>query len=524
MTARTLVLVAVTVVLTVIATALVLRSATTTVVERRAPVVIERQPPSILEVPAEPVVVSPTDDLRDLVDTYPIGTRFDLLPGLYRQQYIIPRHAQEFIGRDGVVFTGAVDLDPERFERTPEGWWAIGDQTQEGLTTGQVEPGNEADRHPEEVFVDGDHRLDHVGSPDLLGPGAWHFDYAGDRIVLYDDPRSFDSLETSVHEFAFGGLAVRDVVIANITVEKYASPHYYGALGGSEDSYPTYGWTYRDVVVRHNHGAGIAVGPGTTIERSRIHHNGQIGLVGEGISPFDGYAAPVTVTATEIDHNLQLGFRWQHEGGGTKFKRMEAGMTFTGNWVHDNNGPGAWWDVYNRDVVVRDNLVQDNGAAGIYYEIGYGDTVIADNVVHGNERGGVEVSTSLGVLVTGNVLWDNGDGLVAFHDSQQIGEIFPDGLRDVRFVDNEVWLDANGFNGVEVYGAPQEIQEQVTFTGNVYHEVGPPLYLYDDEEVDAATWLARHPEDVLGASDTPVPDALAEDLLAAFRAAQSAAT
>ena len=162
----------------------------------------------------------------------------------------------------------------------------------------------------------------------------------------------------------------------------------------------------------------------------------------------------MTVRDTEIDHNLQLGFRWQHEGGGTKFKRMSAGMLFERNWVHDNNGPGAWWDVYNTAVVIRDNLVEDNSEMGIYYEISDGPTRIEDNISINNGRGGIEISTSNDVTVFRNLVWGNGDGIVAQYDQNQIGDIFPDGLVNVEFIDNQVWMSGPGFSGVEVFGGP----------------------------------------------------------------------
>ena len=457
--------------------------------------IVEREPPRFSDVPEEPVPVGPADDLARLAGDYPDGTTFELAAGVYRQDRIIPRHGQTFRGQDGVVFNGSVVLDPEEFDVDDEGRWFIDGQEQEGFAVGQTTEGNEVDLHPEEVFVDGNRRLDHVGSIGDLEPGAWHFDYAADRIYLADEPAGFDLIETSVGAFAFGGAAVRDVVISDIVVEKYASPHYFGALGGSEGEAQTFDWLYRRVVARYNHGGGIVVGPGTTIESSRVHHNGQIGIVGEGQSSFNDYTARVTVRDTEIDHNLQLGFRWQHEGGGTKFKRMSAGMLFERNWVHDNNGPGAWWDVYNDAVVIRDNLVEDNTEMGIYYEISDGPTRIEDNISINNGRGGIEISTSNDVTVSRNLVWGNGDGIVAQYDQNQIGDIFPDGLVNVEFIDNQVWMSGLGFSGVEVFGGPDEVYGRVTFSGNRYSVSGEAEFRVDGDRLDAREWLERNPED-----------------------------
>ena len=204
-----------------------LASPTPDVEVRQLPaMIVEREPPRFSEVPEEPVPVGPADDLARLAGDYPDGTTFALAAGVYRQDRIIPRHGQTFRGQDGVVFNGSVVLDPEEFDVDDDGLWFVDGQEQEGFAVGQTTEGNEVDLHPEEVFVDGTRRLDHVGSIGDLEPGAWHFDYAEDRIYLADDPAGFDLIETSVGAFAFGGAAVRDVVISDIVVEKYASPHY----------------------------------------------------------------------------------------------------------------------------------------------------------------------------------------------------------------------------------------------------------------------------------------------------------
>ena len=56
------------------------------------------------------ITVQPGQNIQQTVDDAPEGTRFVFAPGIYRQQTIIPKNRQEFIGQDGVVLSGAMAL------------------------------------------------------------------------------------------------------------------------------------------------------------------------------------------------------------------------------------------------------------------------------------------------------------------------------------------------------------------------------------------------------------------------------
>jgi len=58
--------------------------------------------------PSQHVIVSPGQNIQEIVASSPEGTRFEFRPGVYRQQTIYPKNRQEFIGQAGVIMSGAM--------------------------------------------------------------------------------------------------------------------------------------------------------------------------------------------------------------------------------------------------------------------------------------------------------------------------------------------------------------------------------------------------------------------------------
>ena len=126
--------------------------------------------------------------------------------------------------------------------------------------------------------------------------------------------------------------------------------------------------------MRLNSGAGISVGTGTRVRNCDVHHNGQIGIGGNGND--------IRIEGNRIWSNNIYGFDPGWEAGGVKIAESD-GVTFRGNHVHDNNGPGLWCDIDCRNVVYEDNLVENNQDIGIFHEISF-NAVIRKNVVRHN--------------------------------------------------------------------------------------------------------------------------------------------
>jgi parallel beta-helix repeat protein len=376
--------------------------------------------PSARLLPSDGVVVDlPRGaDLQAIVDEHPAGTRYQIAAGVHREQQIVPKRGDVFAGAPGAVLSGARDISAGAVDWERDGrWWVLDDQTQEGDEHGQIDDdGNARHARPEELFVD-DERFEHVAGPDQLGPGRWFLDYPNDRILIGENPNGLGLIETSVTPAAIAGEGIDDVTVSGITVEKYANRSSFGAIDGLNAS----GWQIRDCTARNNHGAGVSVGPGGLIEGCDVHGNGQIGMKVVGVfrrGPREGESAPVTVRRNNIHDNRTLDYSYSWEAGALKIAECRQGVLFEDNWVHDNDGPGPWFDVYNYGATIRGNLVERNTVRGIFYELSYGPTTITDNVVRHNGdsdsdvpfASGIFVSSSRDVTVEGNIVYDNAGG------------------------------------------------------------------------------------------------------------------
>lgn len=419
-----------------------LRSSTTLVVALVAVALIALPAAAAATTVAVPI----GSDLQGLVNTNPPGTTFLIASGVHREQQVVPKDGNVFLGEDGAVLSGARIL--QGWERTGSSW-SVGGQEQQGLVHGTVLPGHESARHPEDLWVDGQW-LTKVLSPQELHDGSWYFDYEADRIHLAFDP-SGRVVETSTRAFAFAGNGVSDVTIRNVTITRYATPAQGGAIGGHWNERDTRGWLVDRVTAVENHAYGILVGPGMEVTASRAAYNGQGGIGGSGTAQ-DGYTAPVVVRDSEIANNLVLGFDWWGEGGGTKFSLMSA-MKFANNHVHHNGGPGVWFDMANRGATIVDNLIEQNDAQGIFYEISSGGH-FARNVVRGNSvapRGfpaaAIDISQSSETVVEGNLIYDTAVGILIRHDGNRSAE---GRAADITVRNNDVTLPADGLHGMIV--------------------------------------------------------------------------
>lgn len=352
--------------------------------------------------PSGAIAIAAGFDIQSVIDANPAGTTYFLQAGYYRNQTITPKNGDEIIGEFGAVMTGARVLTGWLYNGTS---YYVTGQTQAGFVNGECAPGYPRCGHPEDVFFD-DTPLRHVSSILNLVPGTFYFDYVADRIYIKDNPTGH-VVETSVTANAIGGAAT-GVEIRNLVVEKYATTPQVAPVAPTGAN-----WTIEQCEMRHNHGVGLRIAPGMTVHRSRLHHNGQMGIGGTG----DG----ALIHENEIAYNNYAGVAYGWEAGGSKFV-LTDGLTIRSNWFHHNKGPGAWCDINNINVVYEGNLVEDNDFSGIFHEISY-DAIIRFNTLRRNGVGtwngsnlflvgwGIHVSASPNVQVYGNTLIDNGGGI-----------------------------------------------------------------------------------------------------------------
>jgi hypothetical protein len=342
--------------------------------------------------PPGAIAVEAGSSVQDAVDRAAGNATFCLKNGVHRLQVIRPKGGQRFYGEGRTVLNGSRVLTT--FSREGPYWVADG-QAQHGRIHGNCAKASPACRYPESLFID-DRPLTQVLSKEDLKIGQFYHDYGGQRLYFVDDPTSH-TVEFTVAAFAFGG-AAPDVLISNVTVEKYGSIAQKGAIEGMAGI----GWTVENCEVRLNSGGGVTVGTSGRVRGSDIHHNGQIGIAGVG--------RDILIENNRIWGNNTRGFNFNWEAGGVKVA-LSDGVVFRGNHVHDNGGSGLWCDIDCRNVIYENNLVERNEDTGIFHEISF-NAIIRNNVVRYNGNGhrkwlwgpDILVAASQDVEVYGNVL------------------------------------------------------------------------------------------------------------------------
>ena len=413
----------------------------------------------VTDAPCPPgaIAIEPGASIQAAVDSAGDGAVFCLKNGVHRVQVVRPRPGQSFYGEGRTILNGSRLLTD--FSREGRYWVANG-QSQRGYKHGECDRDTPACDLPEGVFID-DKPLHQVLSKHRLKSDGFYFDYDNAKIYLADDPTN-RKVEATVGAFAFESTA-QDVLIKNLTVEKYASVAQKGAIQTTEGP----GWTIENCELRWNSGAGIAIGTGGRVRDCDIHHNGQIGIEGRG--------QDISIEKNKIWSNNIYGFDYTWEAGGAKVG-LSDGVTFRDNDVRDNGGPGLWCDIDCRNVVYEGNLVENNQDIGIFHEISF-KAVIRNNVVRHNGRGrrgwfwraeigvaasqDVEVNNNTLTVAAGGcgiVLIDQGrrtqDGreyktrnnTIRNNDTTFEGSACAGGVSDVNFYDQNYAIITNGDN------------------------------------------------------------------------------
>jgi hypothetical protein len=129
----------------------------------------------------------------------------------------------------------------------------------------------------------------------------------------------------------------------------------------------------------------------------------------------------------EVLGNNTKGFSSGWEAGGMKVT-LSRRFVVEKSSIHDNRGPGIWYDIGNELGEVAGCTIRDNDEAGIFYEISYGlrahDNLIVNNAMASERLGGawgaagVTISSSQGCRIEHNTLVGNRDG-VAFREQQR---------------------------------------------------------------------------------------------------------
>ncbi len=358
-----------------------------------------------------PVSLRPGQNIQAEIDANPPGTSFSFAPGTYRGADFVPKSGDRFLGSPEVVLDGAVALTGP-WVRSNRGDFRLSRLPPPLPVSGKAGAGRPMATHPEDLFVDGVLYV-RVASRVVLGPGKWFFDERR-RQAFATDNLNARAVELSQSEHAVSGGA-SDVVLQGFTVTRYAAPAQFGAIVVSGS-----GWRLRNLTVRQNHGEGVSVfGKGMHIEGGSYSDNGQ-----EGISGYqcDG----LVIDDAEIARNNYAGFDMNWQAGGIKIATA-FGVTFAGNFVHDNHGMGIWDDAEVSGAMIRGNRVIDNDYNGIMHELSYEAEIVGNRLVrNGTFRGapvvpaGILLQNSSGVDVHDNYVEtrpDTGNGITMTYET-----------------------------------------------------------------------------------------------------------
>ncbi len=386
------------------------------------------------------VKLLPGSNLQAAVDAAPAGTNFILEAGVYRMQSVAPKNGDVFIGQGTVDLNGSQILT---FRPDKSGMWVATVPPLHSPSFPCIKSSPLCSQI-QDLFLDNVIQ-EPATTQQGLKPGWWYYDIAGKSVYLATNPAGH-TIEIGATAIAFYGAAT-GVQIRKIIVEKYANRAQQGAIGnGKEGS----GWIVSQVEARWNHGAGVELGPGSTLSSSYIHHNGQLGIAMGG--------ANCQVTNNEISWNNYAGFEPDWEAGGSKFWET-TDLLVKSNFVHDNRGAGLWSDYNNVGTVYDTNTVTNNLRDGIKHEISYRAT-IRNNIVKGNGNtptawlwnAQIALQNSSGADVYGNVVEvpsGGGNGITVINQSPGRGSQGPwVGANNKVYNNTITYLGSNGASGL----------------------------------------------------------------------------
>jgi parallel beta-helix repeat protein len=378
-------------------------------------------------------------DPQQVIDANPTAKTFCFAKGLHRITHSLhPEAGITLASSEGAVLSGSVLL--AGWQPDQERWVVRGALPPAYKLKGKCEDEKTNPCQPgEQVFLAGKH-LTRVMSLDQLKPGTFFGDYKTNAVYLADDPAGKD-VELSRTQTAIEA-AAPDVTITGLTIEHFASKPQGGALQVGP------GWKVSANEVRWNHAVGIMVidGDRAVVSGNTVADNGQLGI---GQYSSEG----VKLTGNLVTRNNTDGF-WiaDWESGGIKSTRSSGEVS--GNDIVANRGIGMWSDIAEFDRRITGNRIRDNAADGIRYEISYQAT-IEKNVVEGNgfgtgrgsgpslwDGGGINVNTSSGVTVAGNLIKGNRNGIAIQSRTRGDGPRGKYVLKDIVIEANQVVMDA----------------------------------------------------------------------------------
>jgi parallel beta-helix repeat protein len=337
------------------------------------------------------------------LDAGALTATFCFAPGTYRMS-LTPKKGQTLVGERGAVLKGT--RVATGWVRQANGIWALANATFDPVVFSPPFAGNTrsceatpANCHYADLFENGI-RLTRVLDDTTPPPGAWHWDYAENRVyVNTSDPRAavMELTDRNTGILSAGNLTVRGLTLT-----------HYGRFGIETSA----GDLLRDVTFAWNHGYGFRLGGNpATIIGGHAHHNGQFGGFCAG--------ANKTIDGLEFSYNNNLHFATAQGGywGAGAIKCVQTTNLVVRNvYSHDNYSDGFWTDINNRDVVYENNRMVRNARFGIFHEISC-SVEIRGNTLRDNGNDGLFIHSSIDANVLSNTFGGNGDAAVEIKDN-----------------------------------------------------------------------------------------------------------
>lgn len=209
----------------------------------------------------------------------------------------------------------------------------------------------------------------------ILEPGQFNQIQPQDGDTFLGAPGAVLDGEGS-NAYAFTGNAT-GVTIKYLTIQNFVAPQDQLDVNHNEAA----NWTIEYSVIQNNGGGGVGAGDNNVISDNCLKHNDQYG--------FQTGGSNILLTNNDMADNDYATYDMAGSpvscgcSGAGKFW-ASTNVTFTGNYVHDNGGPGAVWaDTDDAGFNISGNYISNSYAAAIIYEISYNFS-ITNNTFVGN--------------------------------------------------------------------------------------------------------------------------------------------
>jgi parallel beta-helix repeat protein len=251
----------------------------------------------------------------------------------------------------------------------------------------------------EELFVDGARytRIQAAATPVAPAANQWFWDFSNNSVnILLASPGSHTIEYSQTHKMCDMGSG-NVVTMTNLTIEKFS-----GFQQGAITSYPDGSITLNNCRCNFNKGAGVNLASGAgasqggllAIYGGTFNDNGENGIIG---TPTMGQ-----IIGAEIARNNAAGqFSRYYESAGAKLTGVKNYLVLGCN-VHDNFGPGLWYDIDCVDNTIAYNVIRNNGGPGIMLEISSGFRVF-NNTISGSGPDSVNICGCIYISNSSNV-------------------------------------------------------------------------------------------------------------------------